>query len=201
MRTAATLVLAAGLLAGCAGVYTKSPASDDATTRCDARLVGFWRADGGDAASPLPGAERTIFVIGRADPKSASLKLRTTTLRADDTIDGTDVLVRATVIHDRDHASVHGPEGNELWTVLRYEVVDADTIRVVAMDESKVAADVKAGDVAGRSDTWTTKDDGKSHLAVTLEGSTDVLRAYVDRRGDDVYAADRPLVLKRVQLR
>jgi hypothetical protein len=200
MRTAATLLLAACLLAGCGGVYTKSPASDEATTRYDDRLAGFWR-DEGSGASPLSDdGARTIFVIGK-DEKSGLQRLRTITLQAADIIKENDCLVRATSIRDRDYASVHGPEGNSWWTVFRYEVLDRDTIRVLGMDENKVDADVKSGDVSGRSDHWTTKGDGKSHVAVTLDGSTAALRQYIERRGDGIYAADRPLVLRRLRIR
>jgi hypothetical protein len=200
MRIAASLLLAACLLAGCGGVYTTSPASDKATTRDDDRLVGFWRAEGGSAAPLLSDdGDRTIFVIGK-DPKSRLPRLRTITLLHAGDISENDCLVRATSIGGRDHVSIHGPEGNSWWTVFRYEVLDVDTIRVLAMDENKVAADVKSGVVSGQAERWTT-DDGKSHVAVTLDGSTAVLRQYVERRGDEVYATDRPLVLRRVRMR
>ncbi|MCI0636561.1 MAG: hypothetical protein L0206_21970 [Actinobacteria bacterium] len=84
--------------------------------------------------------------------------------------------------------------------MLRYEALDADTLRVLAMDERTVADDVRSGTVAGSSSEWKDSATGKPVLAVTLDAPTPALRAYLEKRGDGIYRADRPLILRRVAM-
>jgi hypothetical protein len=195
MRLRAISTSALLFLVGCAGVYARRPASDAATTRYDGRLVGFWRVDRGDAVG-VPG-ERAIFAIGRAAAGRPDLRLATISLDANDALGTTTNAVEATTIAGRDYASLHISDPDDSCVILRYEAPDADTLHVVSMDENVVAADVRAGAVEGGVSEWIEAST-KTMLAVTLNGSTGALRAYLERRAGGIWRADKPLVLRRL---
>jgi hypothetical protein len=197
LHTISTFALV--LLAGCAGVYARQSASDSATTHFDERLVGFWRVDQGEAAG-VPGG-RAVFAIGRAAAGQPGLRLATITLDKNDVIGTTRNDVEATTIARAEYASVHVTDRDDSCVVFRYEVPDADTLRVVGMDENVVAAEVRAQTVAGDVSEWTDENTGKEMVAVTLSGSTRELRAYLEKRADGIWRADKPLVLRRLSLR
>jgi hypothetical protein len=199
MRYHAISTFALVLLAGCAGVYARQSASDSETTRYDQRLVGFWRVDQGEAAG-IPGG-RAVFAIGRAEAGKSFMRLATISLDKDDVLSASRNEVEATTIADADYASVHVTDRDDSCVVFRYEAPDADTLRVVGMDENVVAADVRAQTVAGEVTEWTDENTKKDMVAVTLSGPTGELRAYLEKRADGIWRAGKPLVLRRLPLR
>jgi hypothetical protein len=120
-------------------------------------------------------------------------------LKEDSTVHVNRTTVRTTAIGGRPYASAKSDEG-EAWYVLRYDMPDDSTVRVLAMDERTVAADVRAEGVAGKVEESKGPSDGEPTLTVTLTPATALLRAYLELRGDDVYRKDRVLVLRRVRL-
>jgi hypothetical protein len=198
------------VLAGCGGVYSANPASDADATRTDERLVGFWRVE------PAAGAEsrrdRTILAIGRAasDTNGAGdLEVVSVTLKEGGDkpgrVETSTTRVRPTTIAERPYASVsvpHDEKAGEVapWVVLRYEVPDADTVIVRGMQEKAVASDVRAGAIAGDVSESKAAEGSAPVLTVTLKASTADLRAFLARRGDAIYRADSPLVLRRLRV-
>lgn len=203
MRSPAALILVAALLGGCAGVYANHPPSSAETTRYDARLLGIWRVDEGatPGAGDEPSCGRSILVVGRAKAGQPALRVLLVTLGKDDTIAESAFEVWATTIAEKDYAAVHLASEGASSIVLRYQAIDEDTLRVLSMDERTVADDVRSGAVAGSSSEWKDDATGKPSLAVTLDAPTPALRAYLEKRGDVIYRADRPLVLRRVATR
>lgn len=196
--------LAMLLLAGCGGTFTRSPASDAATTKDDARLLGFWRVDyEASKAGPETAHDEGIVVVGRRSDKDPGLRVTTMTLRKGEILETITGDTSPTSIAGKDYASVamgaapEKPEDGALWTVLRYDLPDADTLRVLGMDEKKAAADVHSGAVSG-----TTSDPKKEGpMTVTIDASTAALRTWLAARGDDLYRTDHPLVLRRLHPR
>jgi hypothetical protein len=208
MRARTSAILLATLLSGCGGVFSTQPASDDTTSRLDERLVGFWRID----VDATPGAKDgssndSILVVGHKKGAEKTLEVVGVELHQDKTIETSRYDVRATTIEKRALASLklvndkEEDKGKEGWVVLRYEMPDADTLRVLAMDEKAVAADVRAEKLAGTVAESKKDGGGEPDLTVTLTASTTVLRAYLDQRGDDVMKTAKPLVLRRLRLR
>ena len=209
MRMRAVSVLLAVFLGGCGGVVSTAPASDEVTSRVDERLVGFWRVD---YASSLPGKteanrEDSILVIGRKKGAEKTFELLGVTLHGDQTIESSNDEFDVTTINQKDYASLKQPLRVEReakapsWFVVRYEMPDADTLRVFAMDEKAVAADVKAGTITGNvSESKATKL-VSSFLTVELTASTTVLRAYLELHADTAFAKDRLMVLRRLHLK
>lgn len=187
------------LLAGCGGVFSKHPASDDESSRLDERLVGFWRVDAASKAD----LDELVLVIGKKAGSERALELVAVGLQGDRTIKTSRAEFYATTIASKDWASVLLPREREersdpVWGVVRYELADADTLRVVALDETKVAADVRASKVVGEVV------DGVGAGAtptVTLDVPIGVLRAWLEARADAVVRGDEPLVLKRLKVR
>ena len=197
-RTTALLTML--LLAGCGGVFARFPASDGATTRADDRLIGFWRVDyeashaGADA-----GRDEGVVAVGRRSSTDPALHVTTLTLRTGEILESTTGELSPTTIATRDYVSVRS-EGDKpedtFWTVLRYDLPDADTLRVLSMDEKKAAVDVRSGAVKGKA---SESKDGV--VTVTIDAATTALRAYLESRGDGVFRTERPLVLRRIHPR
>ena len=77
-------VLLAILLAGCGGVASTVPASDEATSRVDERLLGFWRVD----TTATPDAKNEgILVVGRHEGSDKTLDLVTVSFNRDHRIE------------------------------------------------------------------------------------------------------------------
>ncbi len=199
----------AAVLSGCGGVVSTAPASDDATSRYDERLVGFWQVDDDASATEKSSSphKESILAIGRKKDAERVFELVGVTLRADKQLETSRDEFTATTIDRKDYASLRHPLEEKsdskvaTWFVVRYEMPDVDTLRVLAMDEKAVDADVKAGKIPGKSDAWKALPTSDPFLSVTLSASTDVLRAYLEQRGDAVFATGRPLVLRRLRLR
>jgi hypothetical protein len=85
------------------------------------------------------------------------------------------------------------------WIVVRYQVEGADLLRVLGMDEGVVAKDVNAGTIPGRAPEPKPGEDASART-VTLEATTPVLRAWLEKRGDALWKKDEPLVLRRLKL-
>ena len=157
MRARTASVLLAALLGGCGGVFSRSPASDEATTRYDERLVGYWRVD--EEATPGAKADaprdESILVAGRRAGSEQALELMIVTLKRDKTLETSRSGLSPTTIGAKEYASVRVPADKEkdkdaaAWTVLRYSMPDADTLRVLGMEEKTAAADVRAGKIPG----------------------------------------------------
>ena len=209
MRMCAIAVLAAVLLGGCGGVVSKAPASDDATSRYDERLVGFWHADAvaSGQGKPTPSQDEAILAFGRQEGADRIFELIGVELHPDKRLELSRGEFTATTIDAKDYASLGLPltdkaEAKERsWGIVRYEMPDADTLIVVGMDEKAVAADVKAGTIAGATESRAGSAVTEPTLVVTLSASTTVLRAYLEQRGDGAFATARPLVLRRLHLR
>ena len=207
LRLRPAAILFATLLAGCGGVFSKNPASDDETTKPDDGLVGFWRID--RAASKLDGdGDDGVLVVGRKKGSERDLELLLVSLKGEQkTIAEIRTPLRTTSFGQptaRSYASVADakeegkPEVTTSWVVVRYETPDADTLRILAMDEKAVGADVKAGAVEGSA---PEPKEGGRDVTVTLTATTTALRAYLEKRGDAIWKADAPLVLRRLRLR
>jgi hypothetical protein len=156
MRTRAVAILAAALLGGCGGVFSTQPASDDATARLDERLVGFWCVDEEATPDAKDGAAgESILVVGHKEGAEKTLEVVAVSLHKDKSIEVSRNEMLATTIEKKDFASVLLPNDKEKegakasWVVLRYEMPDADTLRVLAMDEKAVAADLRASKIDG----------------------------------------------------
>jgi hypothetical protein len=210
-------ILLATLLAGCGGVGSTVPASDDATSRADERLLGFWRVD--STATPDM-KDEGVFVVGKHKGSEKLFDLVTVSLNHEKSIELGRAEFLATSIEGKDHVSLRLLEMGSLdekdagvgdekpdeksspqWIVLRYAMPDDDTLRVVAMSEKEAAADVRAGKIAGRVQESKGAKDAEPTLNVTLEATTTALRAYLDSRGEGVFKSDKPLVLRRLRLR
>jgi len=190
------------LLAGCGGVVSESPASEGEQTRGDERLLGFWRVDeSATKTAPDARVDETVVLVGREAPGSNELRLMSMTRRPDDTIGTMSIDVRATTIAAKDYASVRLAGETETWGFVRYSLDDPDTLRVVGFDERAVAADVRAGAVAGTAPSEKDSADPHATVLVRLKVTTPALRAYLEKRGDAVARADRPLVLRRLRPR
>jgi hypothetical protein len=209
MRTAWAITMCGVLLGGCGGVYSKHPASDAATTHRDERLVGFWRVDRGVEPALGPKQDQTILVVGRALDSAAGLEVVAVTLKhggdKDGAVETFQARVLATTIAERTYASVsvpHDPKSGEAapWVVLRYEAPDADTLIVRSLEEKTLAADVRGKAIAGEVEETKQDGGGDPLLAVTLKASTADLRAFLGKRGDAIFRADAPLVLRRLRV-
>jgi hypothetical protein len=197
------LALIAGtlLLAGCGGVECENPASDEATTKHDERLVGFWRLD--HKASGMKDDEvfgDAVFAVGRQRDQKGPLALAIVTLDKG-VLQVEQAQLRATTLGTKPYLSMGGaPKADEKqggWWVVRYDVPEEGTLRVLAMSEEEVAKDIQAGKIAG-----TVKEAKLDSTAmVAVSATIDALRAYLASRGDAVFKADKPLVLKRISLR
>jgi hypothetical protein len=205
-RFAIAAVAALGL-AACGGVTSTSPASDASTTRLDERLLGFWRVD--DASTPdSKGTDQRgeVFAVGKRKDGTA-LTMVLVQLRGDGTLDSGRHDVLPTTIGPRDYASLTGTDDAgkradaRSWNVVRYEMPDADTLRVIGMEEKAVAADVRSKAVPGSVSETKDEAAGKTTLDVTIDASTEVLRAYLEKRGDAILRPERPLVLRRIRMR
>jgi hypothetical protein len=198
------ILTASALLAGCGGVACEHPASDAATTKVDERLIGFWQVD--RKASGVEGDadkdDEGLFVVGRQPGDDGSLAMATVSLKKGE-LEIERSLLRATTIEAKAYASVHSPPpGDEkpgAWWVVRYEVPEPGTLRVLSMNEDEVAKDVRGGKVPGT--VQEPKPGSHDAKMVTLSATVEALRAYLGSRGDAVYRMDRPLVLKRLSLR
>ena len=213
-------VLLAILLAGCGGVASTVPASDEATSRVDERLLGFWRVD----TTATPDAKNEgILVVGRHEGSDKTLDLVTVSFNRDHRIEVDRGEFLATTIEKQEYASLRvpgkgppndkdagmgdetggkdGEPGKAAWFLLRYTMPDGDTLRVLGMSEKETAADVRAGKVPGRVDESKSAGSGEPTLNVTLQATTTVLRAYLGSRGEAVFKADKPLVLRRLSVR
>jgi hypothetical protein len=113
----------------------------------------------------------------------------TVVLAKDDTLESAGYEVWPTAIAGKDYASVHLSAKGDSCLLMRYE-----------MEEAPVAADVRAGVVAGGVVEPKAPADPKGPPTVTLDVPTGVLRAYLEKRGDGIYRRDRPLVLRRLRL-
>jgi len=190
------------LLSGCGGVVSEHPASEGGQSRLDERLLGFWRVD--EAATPSAPSERldeTVLLVGREAPGSSTLRLQSLTRHPDGTTGSMSSDVVATTIAEKDYASLRLNAESAPWALVRYTVDDPDTLRVVGFDERLVAADVRAGTVAGSAPSEKETADPAATVLVTLKATTPALRAYLEKRGDAVARNDRPLVLRRLRLR
>ncbi len=200
------LGIVALLLSGCGGVLSEHPASDDATSRVDERLIGFWRVDGKAStgkdgpASQEPG----LLVVGRRDGPEGGLELLTVSLKQGAVLDVAREPLRATSIAGKPYASVHvtgdGSPPRPSWLVLRYDVPEEGVLRVLAMDVPKVANEVREGRIAGHAPEPGPGRSGDSVL-VTLSADTAALRAWLEQAGDGLFADGKPLVLRRLDLR
>ena len=207
MRAPTVSILLATLLGGCGGVLSRNPASDGATTKDDERLVGFWyvedQAPGSGRADPSHDA--SILVVGRKAAGERSLELVGVTLKRDTTLDVLRGEALATTIGAKDYASTRFPREDSkpsdgaAWSVVRYDMPDGDTLRVLGMEEKTVASDVRAGKIPGSVSESKEPPGVEPKITVTLETSTAVLRAYLEQRGDGVFGADKPLVLRRLR--
>jgi hypothetical protein len=196
--------LAAALaLAGCGGVVCEHPASDDATTVADERLIGFWRFD---PEASLPKEERSradsaILVVGRKAGSEGEMEVVSIELREDRTVSVSRHDLRTTTIAGRPVASVSvsAAEEGTRWSVVRYDA-SASAVRVVALDEKAVAAQVRAGSVPGKVEETLVKG-GPPIVNVALTAPTPDLRAWLEGQGDAVFPTDRALALRRLPAR
>jgi hypothetical protein len=206
MRARTLPTLLATLLAGCGGgVYSTHPASDETTTRPDARLVGLWRVDleamRTGSSEPRQDEGGAVFAIGRLPDSERALRVVMVTWSEKGAVESSAFETWPTTIAGRDYASLHLSEKGNSSVVLRYDLSDPDTLRVLAMEEKVVAADVRAGVIAGGVKEPETDPPAVGEgTTVTLDVPTAVLRAYLEKRGDDIYRRERPLVLRRVPL-
>jgi hypothetical protein len=206
------LGFAAFLLAGCGGVFSEHPASDDATTRLDESLIGFWRLDQGAEASG-----DAVFVIGKRKPPAMGLELVAVGLDEHGVLsDVSRQALRATTIAGKPYVSVdvtsepaHRQDAAENeaassgWWILRYEVPEPGVLHVFAMDEKAVKKDVVEKRIAGTAPE--PKPDGSAFdwkvESITLSASTPALRAWLEARGDALFPSDTPLVFRRLEMR
>lgn len=194
------------LLTGCGGVLSEHPASDDATTRVDERLIGFWRVDW-RASTGKDGAganEPGLLVVGRRDAPEGGLELLTVTLKQGAVLDVDREPLRATSIAGKPYVSVHvtgeGTPPQEAWIVLRYDVPEEGVLRVLAMDVPTVAKDVREGRIPGQAPP-PKPGASEDSVLVTLSANTPALRAWLEQAGDGLFADGKPLVLRRLDLR
>lgn len=200
---AAVAALLPLLAAACGGVVCENPASDGATTVVDERLIGFWRPDSGSGGE----GDEAMLVVGRRPGNEEVLEVLHVTLERGTVLQSQKQEVRPTAIGDGAWASLRneamsgdGAPRKETWSVMRYEMPDASTLKVIALDEKTVAEEVRGG--LGGTVEETKGADGKvSSVLVTLSLTTDALRGWLEKRGDAVLAKDRPLVLRRVRMR
>ena len=173
---------------------------------------------------PLASAkDEGILVVGRHKGSDTTLDLVTVSLNHDHRIEVDRGEFLATTIEKQEYASLRVPgngppddkdagmgdetgakqseKATAAWFVLRYTMPDGDTLRVLGMSEKTVAADVRAGKVPGRVDESKGILGGEPTLNVTLEATTTALRAYLESRGEAVFKADKPLVLRRLSVR
>jgi hypothetical protein len=198
------LLAATLLLPGCGGVECENPASDEAATKHDERLVGFWRLD--HKASGMKDDEVSgdaVFAVGRQRDERGPLALAIVILDKG-VLQVEQVQLRATTIGTKPYVSMGGaPKADEKqggWGVMRYDVPEEGTLRVLAMNEGEVAKDIQAGKIAGTVKEAKLDNPGGTTM-VAVSATIDALRAYLASRGDAVFKADKPLVLKRVGLR
>lgn len=209
MRARTVAVLLATLLGGCGGVLSKNPASDEATTADDARLVGFWRIDAvASCVEDDAARDEMMFVVGRRAAPDRTLELLGVSLKKDGVLDADRYELRPTRIDGRGYASLRNPLGvgpeaknPESWAIMRYEMPDGDTLRVLSMEEKTVAADVRAGKILGTVSESKEPPGAEPTLTVGLTASTTALRAYLEQRGDGVFRSEKPLVLRRLRLK
>jgi hypothetical protein len=209
------VLVGAGLLAGCGGVLSENPASDATTSQADAALIGFWRVDWAASAAFLgkdgkPG--EGLFVVGRKAGAENVLELVSVGMKRE-RVDLTRGEIYATkagavgVLSLRQRPEPEDAEGEkpakekDVWAIVRYEASGDGSLVVHVMDEQAVAADVKAGKVAGKSEEKPGKEGEPPTVTVMLSAGPDALRAWIESRKDDIWAKDRPLVLKRLDLR
>jgi hypothetical protein len=187
--------LLASLFAACGGAYSINPASEGSQTGQDARLVGFWRAEGESAK------EQDVLAVGRRDEQTPGFDLVYVSLKGD-TLESNRMDMWPTKIGGKDYASIgfakEGKPETRRWMILRYDVPDPDTLRVFGMDEKTVAGEVRDKKVSG--EVSQSKDEPPT-TTVTLDASTSVLRAWLEARGDGLYNVEKPLVLKRVRFK
>jgi hypothetical protein len=211
MRRCLVLVVAS-LLAGCGGVVSEHPASDDATTHVDERLIGFWRADlEASGGKTKDGVDDAVIAIGKGREPASGLEFVLVTVDEEGELEVVRDAVRATAIGGKPYLSVRMTERpapaekkserpTTGWFVLRYDVPEPGVLRVLGMDVPTVAKDVNEKKVAGTVPPSEPGADPESVL-VTLSASTEALRAWLESRGDALFKADKPLVLRRLVLR
>ncbi len=198
------------LLGGCGGVVCENPASDEATTVVDERLIGFWRVDSDASGGAKAGDEKdeVMLVVGRRPGDEGTLDVLHVSLDHGAVLQSERDELRPTAIDGKALVSLrHEDKSDEwaprkvTWSVMRYDLPDGQTLRVLAMEEKAVAEDVRAGKVPGTVQESKAPDGTVSSVHVTLSAGTEALRSYLSRRGDSAFAKDRPLVLKRLNLR
>jgi hypothetical protein len=198
MRARLLAPFAALLLAACGGVYSTHPASDETTTRFDERLIGFWRVDApATFGAQKAEAQVAVLAVGRAEAGKVGLRVGMLSMEGE-VVTAFQGDLAPTTIASRDHASVRLSERDPSWIVVRYEL-EGEVLRVLGMDAEVVTKDVRAGAVAGRA---TERKEGELSFVrtVTLEATTPVLRAWLEKRGDALWKKDEPLVLRRLKL-
>lgn len=196
----AAAVLAASLLSACGGVFSSHPASEDESTRNDKGLLGFWSVELGGAssgASTTP-APRTLLTVGRNANDASVLRVVSVTVGDDGGVESSVYDLATTTVADRKIASLFLGSKGSSCILLRYELPDADTIRVLGMEVQAVADDVKAGKVSGTA--HAPKSGGTDPLTVVLDAATPALRSYLAARGDGIWRGDQPLILRRVRV-
>jgi hypothetical protein len=202
------------LLAGCGGVLSEHAASDDTTTQVDARLVGFWRVDWEASGAKGGGeADQGLFAVGKRKAPDTGLELAVVMLDKEGTLEVQRAALRATAIAGKSYVSIDStpkpkvgetaPEGanpKPQWAICRYEVPEPGVLRILVMDVPTVAKDVNEKKVSGTvppPGQWETPDT----VTINLSATTYALRAWLEGRGDAVFKVDKPLVLRRIDLR
>lgn len=208
--------LVAVLLAGCGGVYSEQPASDDASTKVDERLIGFWRVDLAASGEPDNGTgTRFVFVVGKRKPPETGLELLAVGLDKDGVFgDVTREALRATTIGGKPYASLQVMQksaGNTAeaeqakdesgWVILRYDVSEPGVLRVLGMDETAVKKDVTEKRIAGTAPETKPGEAPAKDEVINLSATTYALRAWLESRGDALFKTGKPFVLRRLDVR
>jgi hypothetical protein len=207
LAAAAAILLASAALAGCGGVVSENPASDDATSAVDARITGLWRIDAEESGgSDL--RKDAVFAVGRKPDAAARMRYAWIANDADTgpKASGGDLLateiggLRYLSTRDDPEADAE-PSKKRNWWILRYDLPDGDTLRLRPMDEDAVARDVGEGKIQGEVSEVSPAKEGRpaSHL-VALSATTTALRAYLEARGETIFRTGKPLVLRRLRL-
>jgi hypothetical protein len=203
--------LAMLVLAGCGGVVSEHPASEPADTRLDERLIGLWRIDreaSGETDKDAKG--EGIVAIGKTPGPTPGLEFALLLLESDGELQFVRDGLRATTIGGKPYVSLHvaaekanpdsrakPDEAKEGWVIFRYDLSQDGVLRVLGMDVPTVAKDVKEEKIAGIAPTPEPNAPPDS-VTVKLSASTSALRAWLESRGEALFKADKPLVLKRL---
>lgn len=187
------IVLAlAGLVGGCIAESKKPLPSSG---KADSRLLGRWSGKESEGMLEISRGEGAWLIATILDETGkdagAKLKLTTTSLKGNDYLSAVGI---------EEEGKPLGPE--ETYLIVRYEIIDKNTLNFFVMGQSEAAADIKAGRIAG--EVIAGKEPTAENPLSGLEGSTTItassaeLARYVSQSDPkELFSVDLDLMYRR----